>query len=49
MDILTGELIREEIVGTFYVKELPMRNQTEFSIEKVIKRKGIKVYAKWKG
>ena len=33
----------------FYEKELQMRNQIEFRIEKAIKRKGIKVYAKWNG
>ena len=30
-------------------KELQKPNQKEFSIEKVIKRKGDKVYVKWKG
>ena len=39
----------EEIVGTFYEKELQKANQKEFRIEKVIKRKGDKLYAKWKG
>ena len=38
----------EEIVGTFYEKELRKRNQKQFSIEKVIKRKGKKLYFKWK-
>ena len=38
----------EEIVGTFNKKELRKTN-LEFRIEKVIKRKGIKVYDKWKG
>ena len=31
----------EEIVGTFYKKELQKINQKEFRIEKVIKRKGL--------
>ena len=39
----------EEIIGTFYEKELQKTNQKEFIIEKVIKRKGDKLYAKWKG
>ena len=39
----------EEIVGTFYEKELKKTNQQEFRIEKVIKKKGDKIYVKWKG
>ena len=39
----------EEIVGSFYEKELQKINQKEFRIEKVIKRKGNKLYVKWKG
>ena len=39
----------EEITGTFYEKELQKRNQEEFRIEKVIRRKGDKLYVKWKG
>ena len=37
------------VVGTFYEKELPKTNQKEFRIEKVINRKGDKLYIKWKG
>ena len=37
---------REVIVGTFYEKELQKTNQKEFKIEKVIKRKGAKLYVK---
>ena len=44
-----NDLNDEEIVGTFYEKELQKTNQEEFRIEKVIKRKGNKVYVKWKG
>ena len=33
----------------FYEKELQKTNQEEFRIEKVIKRKGDKLYVKWKG
>ena len=43
-----SDLNGEEIVGTFYEKELPKTNQEEFKIEKIIKRKGNNLYAKWK-
>ena len=43
------DLDNEEIIGTFYEKELKKTNQKEFTIEKVIKRKGNKLYVKWKG
>ena len=39
----------EEIIGTFYEKELQKTNQEEGRIEKAIKRKGNKLYVKWKG
>ena len=39
----------EGIIGTFYKKELQNTNQREFSIEKVLRRKGDKLYVKWKG
>ena len=32
----------------FYEKELQKTNQKEFRIEKLIKRKGDKLYVKWK-
>ena len=44
-----NDLNGEEITGTFYEKELQKTNQEEFRIEKVIKRKGNKIYVKWKG
>ena len=44
-----NDLNDEEIIGTFYEKELQKTNQKEFRIEKVIKRKGDKLYVKWKG
>ena len=44
-----NDLNGEEIVGTFYEKELQKANQKEFRIEKVINRKGNKLYVKWKG
>ena len=44
-----NDLNGEEIIGTFYEKELQKTNQKEFRIEKVFKRKGDKLYVKWKG
>ena len=44
-----SDLNGEEIIGSFYEKELQITNQKEFRIEEVIKRKGNKVYVKWKG
>ena len=41
-----NDLNGEEIIGTFYEKELQKTNQEEFRIEKVIKRKGNKIYVK---
>ena len=43
------DLNGEEIVETFYEKELQNTNQEEFRIEKVIKRNGNKLHVKWKG
>ena len=39
----------EEIIATFYQKELQKTNQQEFRIKKVIKKNGDKFYVKWKG
>ena len=39
----------EEIIGTFYEKELQKTSQEKFRIEKVLKRKGDKLHVKWKG
>ena len=44
-----NDLNGEEIIGTFYEKELQKTNQEEFRIEKVIRRKGDKLYVKRKG
>ena len=41
-------LNREEIVETFYQKEFQEKNQKEFRIEKVRKRKDNKLYAESK-
>ena len=43
---LINDLNGEEIKGSFYEKELQKTNQKEFRIEKVIKRKGNKLYVK---
>ena len=44
-----NDLNGEEITGTFYEKELQKKSHEEFRIEKVIRRKGDKLYVKWKG
>ena len=44
-----NDLNGEETMGTFYEKELQKTNQEELRIEKLIKRKGDKMYVKWKG
>ena len=46
---LINDLNGEEIKGSFYEKELQKTDQKEFRIEKVIKKKGNKLYVKWKG
>ena len=46
---IISDLNDEEIIGTFYEKELQGANQQEFRIEKIIKRKENKLYVKWKG
>ena len=43
------DLNGEEITGTFYEKELQKIDQQEFRIEIVIKKRGDKLYVKWKG
>ena len=45
IDYINGE----EIIETFYEKELQKINQREFIIKKIIKKKGSKLYVKWKG
>ena len=44
-----NDLNGEQFIGTFYEKELQKTNQKEFRIEKVNKKKGNKLYVKWKG
>ena len=46
---VVGDLNGEEITGSFYEKELQKTSQKELRIEKVLKRKGDKLYLKWKG
>ena len=46
---IINDLNVEEITGTFYEKELQKIDQKEFRIEKVINKKGDKLYVKWKG
>ena len=43
------DLYGEEIVGTFYEKELQKTNQKEFRVEKVIKKKRNKLFVSRKG
>ena len=46
---LINDLNGEEIKGSFYEKQLKKADQKEFRIEKVIKKKGDKLFVKWKG
>ena len=43
-----SDLNGEEVVGSIYEKKLQKTNQKEFRTEKVIKKKGNKLYVKWK-
>ena len=42
------DLNGQESIGTFHEKELQTIDQQEFRTEKVIKKKGNKLYVKWK-
>ena len=46
---VSNDLNGEEIIGSFYEKESQKTSQKEFRIEKLLKRKGDKLYVKWKG
>ena len=46
---VVSDLNGEEITGSFYEKELQKTSQENFRIENVLKRKGDKLYVKWKG
>ena len=45
---VVSDLNGEKITGSFYKKELQKTSQEKFRIEKVLKRKGDKLYVKWK-
>ena len=47
--ILLVTLKEKKLLKRFYEKELQKTNQKEFRAEKVIKKKGNKLYLKWKG
>ena len=44
-----NDLNGEEIIKTFYEKKLQKTNQKEFRLEKVLTKKGDKLYVKRKG
>ena len=44
-----NDLNGEESIGTFYGNELKKTDPKEFLIEKVLKKKGDKLYVKWNG
>ena len=46
---INSDLNGEGLTGTFYEKELQKTSQEKSRTEKVIKRKGGKLYVKWKG
>ena len=45
---MISDLNGEPITGSFYEKELQKASQERLRIEKVLKRKGDKLYLKWK-
>ena len=45
---MISDLNDEEITGSSYEKELQNTSQEKFRIEKVLKRKGDRLYVKWK-
>ena len=48
MGLFINDLNNEQITGTFYERKLQKIDQQEFRIEKVIRKKGDKLYVKWK-
>ena len=46
---VVSDLNGEEIIGSFYEKELQKTSQEKIRIEKVLKRKDDKLHVKWKG
>ena len=49
MVYVISDLNGEEVVGTFYEKELQKTNLKEFRVENVIKGKVDELYIKWRG
>ena len=49
MAYVINDLNNQEIIETFYEKELQGTNQEKSKIEKVIKKNGNKLYVKWEG
>ena len=46
---MISDLNGEEITGSFYENELQKPSREKLRIEKVLKRRGDKLYVKWKG
>ena len=46
---MISDLNGDPITGSLYEKELQKTKQKKVRIEKVLKRKGDKLYVKWKG
>ena len=46
---IINDLNGEEVIGTFYGKELQKTNEEEFKTQKIIKKKRDKLYVKGKG
>ena len=46
---MISDLKAEKIAERFFEKELRKASQEKFRIKKVLKRKGGKLYVKWKG
>ena len=49
MDLFHYWLNGEPVTGSCHKKELQKTSQEKFRIEKIIIRKGCKLYVKWKG
>ena len=49
MTYVINDLNGQKVIGSFDEKELQKTIQKEFRIEKVLKKKGDKLYVKWKG
>ena len=46
---MISDLNGEEITGSFYENKLQKTSREKLRIEKVLKRRGDKLYVKWKG